>query len=164
MSSSSALKCSLVLIIMCSVAWKVAMPPPSDNQTDPNISLVKFLEDHDFSVAVTEQAGIPIIEANNGSCHLEIARLNPNGSNEDLVRYVATGADHSFIIFRGQAYTQQPIFWTMLDYLWSRSLLKLGFIHNITPILAVGADSTCDVERLPWSALREAFDSQKLPL
>ena len=41
-------------------------------------------------------------------------------------------------------YTQQSIFWTQVDYLWSERLRELGLIKQITPVIAVA----CNAEQL----------------
>jgi hypothetical protein len=154
-SSFSAFKWLIVFIILLSVAWKIAIPP--DNPGDLSDDLVEFFEHNDFKVVVTEQMVnyVPIIQANTALCHLQIAKLTPDGSNRDLIRYLATGADRLFIVFRGRVYTRQPILWTVLTYLWSRFLRELGLVRHITPVIAVAANSSCDAERLPWDELRD---------
>ena len=154
MSSSSAFKWSIVFIILLSIAWKIAIPP--DNPDDLKDDLVEFFERNHFNVVVTEQMVnyMPIIQANTASCHLQVAKLTPDGSNRDLIRHLATGTDRLFIVFRGRVYTRQPILWTVLNYLWSRFLRELGLVRHITPVIAVTANSSCDAERLPWDELR----------
>jgi hypothetical protein len=78
----------------------------------------------------------------------------PDGSNRDLVRHLAAGTDRSFVVFRGTVYTQQPILWTVLDYLWSRFLRELGLVRHITPVIAVAVNTSCNAERLPWGELQ----------
>ena len=153
MSSSSAFKWSIVFIILLSIAWKIAIPP--DNPDDLKDDLIEFFEHYHFNVVVTEQMVnyVPIIQANTASCHLQIGKLTPDGSNRDLIRHLATGTDRLFIVFRGRVYAQQPIFWTVLNYLWSRFLRELGLVRHITPVIAVATNSSCDAERLPWDEL-----------
>ena len=152
MSSSSALKWSILIIFLMSVTWKIAILP--DNQNDLNDDLVEFFERNHFNVVVTRQLDLPIIQANKASCRLQIARLSPDGSNQDFIRSLAMGTDRLFVIFRGRVYTQQPIFWTALNHLWSSFLRHFGLIGHMTAIIAVAANSSCDVERLPWQELR----------
>ena len=86
MNSSRALKWCFVLILLLSVAWKIAIPP--DNPNDLKDALVEFLERNHFSTVLTDEIinDTPIIQATSASCHLQIARLTPDGSNRDLIQ------------------------------------------------------------------------------
>jgi len=66
-SSSSAFKWFLTVVLLLSIAWKIAIP--SDNQNARKDSLVDFFERNKFDVAVTERIvyGVPIIRANRAS-------------------------------------------------------------------------------------------------
>jgi hypothetical protein len=153
MSSSTVLKGSIFTILLLSIAWKIAIPP--DNPGELENDLIEFLERNHFNVIVTERIVnyMPIVEANTASCHLQIAKITPDGSNRDLIRQLVAGTDRLFVVFRGRVYTQQPILWTVLNYLWSRFLRELGFIRHIAPVIAVAANSSCEAERLPWYEL-----------
>jgi hypothetical protein len=153
-SSSGLLRWSVGVILFLSIAWKIAIPP--DDQNDLKEALVEFFERNHFNVVVTEEAVnyTPIIQANTASCHLQIARLTPDGSNSDLIRRLTMGKEDFYVVFRGRVYAKQPILWTVLSYLWSRSLREIGLIRHITPVLAIAANSSCDIEQLPWQDLR----------
>jgi hypothetical protein len=96
----------------------------------------------------------PIIRATTALCDLRIARLTPDGSNRNLIRYLTSGTDRSFVVFRGSMYERQPVFWTVLDYLWSRLLRELGLIRHISPVIQVAENSSCNAERLPWGEIQ----------
>ena len=70
-----------------------------------------------------------------------------------IVWHEAAEQDRSFVVFRGTVYAQQPILWTVLNYLWSRFLRELGLIRQITPVIAVAANFSCDAERSVGRAL-----------
>jgi len=161
-SSSTALKASIAIILLVSIAWKITIQP--DDPNDLKDDLVKFFERNHFNVVVTERVVnyMPIIQASAASCRLQVARLTPDGSNRDLIGKLAMDTDRLFIVFRGRVYTQQPTLWTVLNYLWSRFLRELGLIRHITPVIAVAADSSCDAERLPWDELRSVSQSRPL--
>jgi hypothetical protein len=137
-------------VLLLTIGWKIAIQP--DDHDYLKEDLIKFFERNHFTVVVTDEIVnyTPIIRATTASCHLQIARLTADGSNRDLIRYLAAGSDRSFIVFRGTVYTQQPVLWTVLDYLWSRFLRDLGSIRHTTPVIAVAVNSSCDAERLPW--------------
>jgi hypothetical protein len=154
-SSSSAFKWSIALILLVAVAWKIAIP--SDDDNDLRDHLVEFFERHHFDVVVKDDMNImPIIEANAGSCQLRIARFTPDGSNRVLIQRLAVGTDRLFIVFRGRVFTRLPIMWTVINYYWSRFLRELGLIRHITPVIAVASNSSCNAEGLPWDELRSA--------
>jgi hypothetical protein len=136
-----------------SITWKIAIPPENSNELEEN--LVKFIERNHFNIVAIEQVAFSTltIKATTAECRLQIATLSPDGSNRDLIRHFAMGTDRSFVVFRGAVYTQQPIFWTVLSYFWSRLLRELGLIRHIPPVIAVATNSSCDAERLPWDEL-----------
>ena len=155
MSSSASFKWSIAILTLLSFVWKAVIP--TDTPSDLRNELVEFFQRNHFNVAVTERVlnDMPIVLANTATCHLQIARIPPNGSSRDLIRSLGTGTDRMFIVFRGRVYTQQPISWTVLAYLWSRFLRELALVKHITPVIAVVANSSCEAERLPWSELPE---------
>ena len=140
-------------VLLLSIGWKIAIQPDNPNYLKDD--LIKFFERNHFNVVVTDEIlnYTPIIRATTASCYLQIARFTPDGSNRDLIRHLAAGTDRSFVVFRGTVYAQQPILWTVLNYLWSRFLRELGLIRQITPVIAVAANFSCDAERLPWGEL-----------
>ena len=143
-------------MLLVALGWKIAVQPDDPNYLKED--LIKFLERNHFSVVVTDEMVnyTPIIRATTASCHLQIGRLTPDGSNRDLIRHIAAGTDRSFVVFRGTVYAQQPELWTVLNYLWSRFLRELGLIRHITPVINVAANSSCNAERLPWGELEGA--------
>jgi hypothetical protein len=152
-NSSSAFRLSIALVLLLTIGWKVAMPP--DTQSYLKDDLVRFFERNHFDVVVTDEIvnDTPIIRATTASCQLHVARLTPDGSNRNLIRHFAAGTDRSFIVFRGAVYSQQPIFWTVMDYLWSRFLRELGLVTHLSPVISVGENLFCNAERLPWGEL-----------
>jgi hypothetical protein len=70
----------------------------------------------------------------------------------DEVQSLAVKTDRTFIVFRGRIYNSQPLLLTFVDYVWFRSLSRLGLASHIPTVLAVV--SSCDAEQLPWSELR----------
>jgi len=152
-NSSRALRWSVALLVPLTLAWKIAIPPY--NPGDLKEEVVEFFERNGFNVVVTDKLinYIPIIQATTDSCRLLVARLTPDGSNRDLIRSVIGDTDRQFIVFRGNVYTQQPILSTVVHYLSSRFLRELGLIRDLSPVIAVGANSSCDTDRLPWAEL-----------
>ena len=154
MNSSGAFRWFIAGVLLATLGWKIAIQPDDPNY--PREDLIRFLERNHFNVVVTDEVvnDTPIIRATTASCHLQIGRLAPDGSNQDLMRHIAAGTDRSFVVFRGAVYAQQPVFRTVLNYLWSRFLRELGLIKHITPVIAVAVNSSCDAERLPWGELQ----------
>jgi hypothetical protein len=149
-SSSSAFKWILTAVLLLSIAWKISVP--SEAQSDWTDSVVKFLERNHFDVVVSKQMVnyVPIIQASTASCRLQIARIASDGVDQDLVRHLTMGTDRLFIVFRGRIYTEQPISWIRISRLWLARLRELRLIKHMPPVIAVIANSSCDVERLPW--------------
>src|SRR5713101_3329622 len=143
-------------MLLVALGWKIAVQPDDPNYLKED--LIKFFERNHFNVVVTDEMVnyTPIIRATTASCHLQVARLTPDGSNRDLIRHLAAGTDRSFVVFRGTVYTQQPILWTVLDYLWSRFLRELGLARHITPAISGGGNSLFKAERVPGGEFKGA--------
>ena len=143
-------------MLLVALGWKIAIQPDDPNYLKED--LIKFFERNHFNVVMTDEMVnyTPIIRATTASCHLQIGRLTPDGSNRDLIRHIAAGTDRSFVVFRGTVYAQQPVLWTVLNYLWSRFLRELGLIRHIAPVITVAVNSSCNAERLPWGELEGA--------
>jgi len=154
---SGAFRCSIAAVLLLTVGWKIAKQP--ETQDDLKNDLVKFFERNHFNVVVSDELVnyTPVIRATKASCDLQIATLIPDGSNRDLIRHLAAGTDRSFVVFRGKVYAQQPVFWTVLDYFWSRFLCELGLVEHITPVISVAVNSSCNGEGLPWDELERSF-------
>jgi hypothetical protein len=154
MNSSVAFRWSIAGVLLLTVGWKLAIQ--MDDQSYRTNDIIKFFEHNHFSVVVTDELvnNTPVIRATTASCDLQVARLNPDGSNRDLVRYLASGADRSFVVFHGTVYTRQPVLRTLSNYFWSRLLRELGLIEYISPVINVAANSSCDAERLPWDEIQ----------
>jgi hypothetical protein len=154
-NSSSAFRASIAVVLLVAIGWKIAIP--ADDKGHVKDDLVEFLEARNFNVVVTDQLvnDAPMIRATNASCQLQVARLTPDGSNANLIRHLSAGAENSFVVFRGVVYRRQPVFWTVLDYLWSRFLRELGLVRYVSPIISVAESASCDAERLPWGELQD---------
>jgi hypothetical protein len=152
-SSSVAFRWFIAAVLLLTVGWKISVQPDDTNKLRED--LIKFLERNHFHIVLTDEMVnfMPIVRATAASCDMRIGRLTPDGSNGDLIRHLTAGADRSFIVFRGKVYPKQPILRTVLNYLWSRILRELGLTRQITPVLAVAANSTCNADLLPWDEL-----------
>ena len=142
-------------MLLVAIGWKIAIQPDDPNYLKED--LIKFLERNHFSVVVTDEMVnyTPIIRATTASCHLQIARLTPDGSNRDLIRHIAAGTDRSFVVFRGAVYAQQPILLTVLNYLWSRFLRELGLIRHCSGYHRCG-ELILQCRTTPWGELEGA--------
>ena len=95
MNSSGAFRWSIAGVLLLTIGWKIAIQPDNPNYLKDD--LIKFLERNHFNVVVTDETVnyTPIIRATTASCHLQIARLTPDGSNRDLIRHLS--ADRSLV-------------------------------------------------------------------
>jgi hypothetical protein len=137
-------------LLPLTLAWKAAIGHDDPNELANEI--VKFLSNQAFDVVLTERTvdSMPIVRATSGSCRVLVAKVEPDGSNQNLVRDLVTATDRLFIVFGGRVYTQQPVLLTVANYLWSRSLREVGLMRRITPVFAAVASASCDIEQLPW--------------
>jgi hypothetical protein len=155
MSNSLKYKLFIATLVLVTVAWKTAIP--SDTSDDLELRFAAFFSKNGFKMVTTEEFvnNFPIIQANRDACNLSIAKVTPDGSNQDLIQTKFSTAVQTFFVFKGRVYKTQPTFLTVFEYLRSRFLRELGFVNHVTPIFAVGVNSTCDAENLPW---RDLYD------
>jgi hypothetical protein len=139
----------VALLLPITLAWKASVIAHDDPNEFTN-EIIKFLSHQAFDAVLTDVDSMPAVRATSGSCRILIVQVDPDGSSQDLVRYLAATGDHVFIIFRGRIYAQQPVLLTVTDTLWSRSLRKLGLIRSVTPVIAAVANASCNIEKLPW--------------
>lgn len=153
MTFSPAIKWWLIVMLPLTIAWKVAIAP--EDPDDVQNAIVEFLTAHNFAVRISDDGMeyMGIIHATSPSCELRVARISPLGHEAKLVRQVTAAGDHTFYLFRGRVYQEQPVGLTVMNYLWYRFLHELGVARRVPPVLAVM--SSCDAKRLPWSALRD---------
>lgn len=153
MKFSPALKWSLVLLLPLTLCWKLAAALRPDDLAEKNDAIVEFLSQHQFSVVIEDEIldGSPVIAASSGECRLLVGKISPLGDSIDQVQRLATKADRMFIVFRGMIYSKQPVLLTLVNYVWFKSLRRLGLVSHIPLVLAV--ISSCDAEQLPWSVL-----------
>jgi hypothetical protein len=154
MSCSLAVKCFVALLLPMTLAWKLTIG--LEESTELKERIVEFLAQQQFKVAVTEDIveDMPAIQASRGACRMVILKTPPNGWRRHMNGLTAP-TDQVFIIFRGIVYTEQPTWLTLVAHLWSRFVRKVGLQRHTTPVIAVIAPASCDVERLPWYELRE---------
>ena len=152
MTYSPALKWLVIIILLpLTVGWKAAVKP--ENPVEIQNAIVAFLTKQEFDVSVTDESMeyMGIIDARSRSCQLRVARVSPLGHEADLVSRASATSNHTFFVFRGTVYPEQPIRLTVASYLWFRFLRELGLVSRVPPVLAVV--TSCDAEQLPWSAL-----------
>jgi hypothetical protein len=96
---------------------------------------------------------MPIIHVTAGECRMLVALSSPRGWHRDMIQKLATPADHTFVVFRGKVYPEQPMLQTIFDFLWVKFLSQLGLRVYTSPVIAVIETTNCQAERLPWSEL-----------
>ena len=128
-------------MLAVSVSWKFAISSDREDRTKDII--VNFLTSNHFEVSSTDQIAnsFPVLRATSHSCTLQIVRLAPNGADRDLFRHISLGADRTFVVFRGKIYAQQPIWWTLLDDIWSRHLREIGLSKRVAAVFGIAASS-----------------------
>jgi hypothetical protein len=145
------LKWSVIILLPLTIGWKLAVKP--EDPIEIQNAIVEFLTKQEFDVRLTEKSVeyMGVIEARSPWCHLRVARVSPLGHETTLIRHESAGTDRIFYVFRGTVYPEQPVRLTIASYLWFRFVRELGLVRRIPSVLAVA--SSCDAERLPWSAL-----------
>jgi len=151
---SPGLRWLVVLLLPLTLVWKLTDTP--DDPTELKAEIVGFLARHHFDVTIMDQNidRMPMIRATRGACSMVLAKASAYGWSQDILRNMA-GENPILVLFRGKFYSKQPVFRTYLAHLWSRSLRSIGLAHQITPVIAVIAPASCEVEALPWSEIRE---------
>jgi hypothetical protein len=154
---SPALKWFLVAALALTLGSKLIVRPDKSgpSATDIQQRVTDFLIQQHFIVTLTNQTGEgqPMLHASAKACRILVANSNPTAWDRDFIGRHATGADRSFVVFRGRVYAEQPTWLTVPDFLWSRLQRELGLRVHAAPLLAVIATTSCNAERLPWGEL-----------
>ena len=139
----------MLVFLPLTLGWKWVATSPDPEKI--RYAIVKFLADHQFSIAPERETilDIPIIRATAKGCRLLVGNVSPYGVDKEIAEHFGSAGDRRMFVFGGATYAQQPILRTTVNYLWSKFLLDLGVISTIPPVLVV-ASSACDAEQLPW--------------
>jgi hypothetical protein len=84
---------------------------------------------------------------------MKVALTSSRGWHRDLISNLTTPADRTFVVFRGRVYSEQPMWLTVPDFLWSKLVSGLGLSVYPAPVITVIAEPSCGAERLPWKEL-----------
>ena len=166
MTFSPAFKWSVILLIPLTIGWKLVAEEQAPDESKANI--VEFLSRHKFEITERTVADIPVIDAMVGVCRMTVVEAAPDGWMRDFIRDILGTTEHRFTVFRGNIYREQPIWLTLTDHWWSKSLRKLGLARRDAPVIVVSANESCAAERLPWDELssehRSAEPGRRLEL
>jgi hypothetical protein len=141
-------------LLPLTLIWKLADAPEDPNELKDQ--LVDFVARNKFDVTVLNERvnRMPLVQASTGQCRLLLAKASAYGWSRDFIQDMA-GTNRIAILFRGKIYAEQPVFETLLAHVQSRLLRVIGLVRQPTPVIAVIAQPSCDIESLPWSELRE---------
>lgn len=154
MKFSPALKWLIATLLPLTLAWKLAVALRLNNPAEERNAIIEFLIRNQFNVVIVNEMidEWPVIAARSDECRLLVAKISPRGDSIDQVERLATVFNRTFIVFRGMVYSKQPVFLTLVNYLWFTSVWRLGLVSHVPIVLAV--ISSCDARGLPWGALR----------
>jgi len=118
-------------------------------------AVARFLVRNHFSVLGVREVtfGMQMVEATSGLCKLRVALSASRGWHRDLIRGMMKPGEHSFVVFRGKIYSEQPMLLTITDFLWYKLLTKLGVGVHPAPVITVMAEPNCGADRLAWNEL-----------
>lgn len=113
-----------------------------------------FLESHGFKLDKSPaDRDFFLLSGATGDCQVLVAAVSPQGWHTDIVRKLVPSRSNLLFIYRGQAYSEQPVLITAFnDYIF-RFFRMLGAHPRMSPILAVVASPECKVEELPWTEI-----------
>ena len=160
MSCSPTLKWLIALLLILTLGWRWIASSHLSVSTEPEEQIAGqkvagFLARNYFDVVGPQEVvfGMQLIEATAGSCRMRVAISASRGWHRDFISKHTRPADHTFVVFGGVIYPEQPMWRSVPDFLWSKLLSKLGFDVHPTPVITVLAGPGCDAERLPWTEL-----------
>jgi hypothetical protein len=167
-SCSRAAKVSIALLLVLTLGWKWAVnsygltslgDEPEEMVAERKVS--EFLARNHFKVVGSKEVvfGMRLIVVTAPLCQMHIALTSSRGWHRDLIRNLTARADRSFVVFAGRIYSEQPIWLTVTDFLWSRFLRGVGINVQSIPIITVMAGPNCNAEGLPWAEVG-SFDQR----
>ena len=119
-------------------------------------AVAKFLVRNHFDVVSAGNVtfGMQIVEATAGLCRLRVVLSASRGWHRDLIRSMTKPGERTFVVFRGNVYSEQPMVLTVFDFLQYKLLTKLGIGAHANPVMTVMAEPSCGAEELAWSEIR----------
>lgn len=158
MKPTPAFKWLLIFLIPLTFTWKlVATENQASDELQPKIlqqNIGRFLENHNLHVTEdTPIDGVPVVRATSGDCSMIVAEVSPDGATRYVMGQLARAMDHSFIVYRGHIYGEQPTWTAITQDWWARALRKLGIARSQASSIMVAATRSCGAERLPWAEL-----------
>jgi hypothetical protein len=139
---------AIALALPLTLLWKVAAS--TEEPFDLKGKLISFLVDHKYDVVTLDEQieHTPVIRATAENCQMVVIEISPDDWQRDLIRSRAQPSDRVFFVFRGTVYSDQPIWITVGNGLWSRVMQKLRLHRYTTPVVAVIASQACHAEQL----------------
>jgi hypothetical protein len=160
-SSSRTFKWSVALLLVLTLGLKWVVNADLSASTEPEEQVAAgkvagFLVRNYFNIVAGPEEvvfGMQLINATAGACRMRVVISASRGWHRDLIDTLTSKTDHTFVVFRGAIYPQQPMWRTVPDFLWFKLLNKLGLNFRPNPVITVLAGPNCDAERLPWKEL-----------
>jgi len=152
------LAAALVLSLGSKWAVNVYAPPVPNRQEEKAAedAVARFLVRNHLTVVGARDVtfGMQIVEATAGLCRLRVVLSATRGWHRDLIRSITQPGEHTFVVFHGQIYPEQPMLLTIADFRWYKLLTKLGVGAHPTPVMTVMAEPNCGADRLAWNEFR----------
>ena len=160
MKFSPVLRWFVLVLLVLTLGWKVAVRPDTSNEiekkeTDSQRKIADFLVRQHFAVLVSAKTTteFPMIRATAAACRILVIQPGVDDSDRERMRHFASDRDTVFVVFGGRIYAEQPTLLTVSDALWARFQRQLGLRAEARLVLTVIATKSCEAERLPWNEL-----------
>jgi len=128
-------------------------PPPAHSELFGD-AVGLFLRQHGFEWHLEKRPDQDfIIYASAGKCRMLVRQADPHGWNRSSIELQAKPVGQIIYIFDGTLHEREPFLAPVIDEIWTKVRLKLGFRSSWHPVLAVAASDECSINMLPWREL-----------
>jgi hypothetical protein len=156
---------ALLLTITLGWKWTVSSWPGTHHADDKfaERKVTEFLVRNHFQVPSSKEIvfGMQLLLARSALCEMKVILSSSRGWHRDLINNLSAESEQTFVVFGGKIYAEQPVWQTVLDFLWSRLLSGWGLQRPPSPVITVTANRVCEAEKLPWSELAGWLGAQK---
>jgi hypothetical protein len=115
-------------------------------------TIVAMLESEGFEIKSGATFASFVLDAQRGSCHLQLREAPAQGYNVDAIRNASKDTQLSFE-YRGKLWESHPTLRATFLENWNRFKWHLKIDDSWSPVVSVAAKGACDIGALPWQKI-----------
>ena len=115
-------------------------------------AIVAMLAKEGFDIKAGDIFGSFVVDAQRGSCHLQLKEASAQGYNVDAIRMASKDAQLTFE-YRGELWHSHPRLRATISEFWNRFKWHFTIDNSFSPVVSVAAKGSCEIGALPWHSI-----------